>query len=124
MRIPVELLNILDVIMYALHVIIISFNLFAWMWKKILRLHLIVAGLTVFSWLVLGIWYGFGYCFLTDWHWNIKRRLGETDLPNSFVTYFFHSIGMPISPTTADALTLVTFAVAVVASVYRNVKKG
>ena len=112
----------LDIIFYALHIIIIAFNLFAWMWKKTLRLHLVVAGLTVFSWLVLGIWYGFGYCFLTDWHWQVKRRLGETDLPDSFVTYFFKSIGTPISPDTADILTLLTFGIAVGASVYRNVK--
>jgi hypothetical protein len=39
------------------------------------------------SWFVLGAWYGVGYCLLTDWHWDIKRQLGEVNLPNSYIEY-------------------------------------
>lgn len=115
------LLKFADIVFYFLHLAVIGFNLTGWIWKKTLSLHLIVAGLTLASWLILGIWYGFGYCFLTDWHWQIKRKLGETGLPNSFVTYFFHSMGVPISPLTADILTVCAFTIAIGISVYRNV---
>lgn len=53
---------------------------------------MVSVGLTVFSWLVMGAWYGLGYCALTDWHWQIKRELGETHLPNSFLVYLFNDI--------------------------------
>jgi len=29
--------------------------------------------LTAFSWFVLGIWYGWGYCVCTDWHYMVLR---------------------------------------------------
>lgn len=38
----------------------------------------------------MGYWFGWGYCFLTDVHWDIKRALGEENLPASFVSYIFH----------------------------------
>lgn len=28
-----------------------------------------------------------GYCPLTDWHWDVKRELGEANLPASFIKY-------------------------------------
>jgi hypothetical protein len=37
------------------------------------------------SWYGLGIWKGWTYCLLTDVHWRVRRRLGETDLPESYV---------------------------------------
>ena len=44
--------------------------------------------LTIGSWIGLGFLYGFGYCPSTDWHWDLKRSLGETDLPASWVKYY------------------------------------
>ncbi|MGI9543086.1 MAG: DUF2784 domain-containing protein [Cyclobacteriaceae bacterium] len=91
------------------------------MWPKTRKLHLAVVGVTLGSWLVLGIWYGFGYCFLTDWHWNIKEKLGETDLPNSFVKYFADQItGLDWEPGLIDGITLGAFALAISAAVYVN----
>lgn len=112
-----------DILFYILHLAVVLFNILGWIWKKTLRAHIIFVGITLFSWLVLGIWYGFGYCFLTDWHWDIKRKLGETDLPASFITYFFHSLGIPITPYTADMLIVVVFGLAVCVSVYLNFKQ-
>ena len=114
------LFQIGDVLFFILHVIIILFNLFGWLWKKTLRLHLVVILLTAFSWFVVGIWYGFGSCFLTDWHWHIKAELGETNLPSSFITYFFKFIHLPISANTADTLALSGFVVALSGSLVRN----
>ncbi|MBT3271653.1 MAG: DUF2784 family protein, partial [Spirochaetales bacterium] len=52
------------------HSCVIIFNLTGWIWRKTRIPHLILIGLTAFSWFVLGIWYGFGYCPSTDWHWR------------------------------------------------------
>lgn len=45
---------------------------------------------TIFSWGALGLVYGFGYCFLTDIHWQVKHSLGER-LPPSYIHYIFEN---------------------------------
>ncbi|MCB1937284.1 MAG: DUF2784 family protein [Nitrosomonas sp.] len=86
------MLQTLDYFLFGVHCMVIGFNLTGWIWKCTRRWHLVSVGLTVFSWLVMGAWYGLGYCALTDWHWQIKRELGETHLPNSFLVYLFNDI--------------------------------
>ncbi|MEM7105262.1 MAG: DUF2784 domain-containing protein [Bacteroidota bacterium] len=114
------MLKFLDILLFTLHLIVIVFNLTGWIWKGTRRFHLWVIGLTGASWFILGIWYGWGYCFLTDWHWSIKRQLGVEDLPNSFIQYFFEAIGIGIVPNTTDSITLVAFVLAIVISIYFN----
>ncbi|MEM6524113.1 MAG: DUF2784 domain-containing protein [Bacteroidota bacterium] len=115
------MLAFLDGLLFVIHLIVIGLNLFAWVWKRTRRLHLWVAGTTVFSWLVLGIWYGFGYCFLTDWEWNIKRQLGEKNLPHSFTQYLSDNVfGLYLSTTIVDGLTLGLFVIAIICSLYLN----
>ena len=86
------MLQILDFFLFATHCSVIGFNLTGWIWKRTRRWHLVSVGLTLFSWLAMGFWYGLGYCFLTDWHWQIKRALGETDMPHSFLIYLFNDV--------------------------------
>ena len=117
------MLSLLDTLLYITHILVIGFNLFGWIWEKTRKLHLWVVGITLGSWLLLGLKYGIGYCFLTDWHWNVKRKLGEVDLPNSFVQYFFDSLGMSIAPSTTDYITVGSFALAICISLYLNFAK-
>jgi Protein of Unknown function (DUF2784) len=86
------MLQALDILFFVIHCFVIGFNLTGWIWTRTRRWHLVFVGLTVFSWLAMGIWYGLGYCALTDWHWQVKRALGEADLPNSFLTYLFNDV--------------------------------
>ena len=86
------MLQVLDFFLFAAHCIVIGFNLTGWIWKRTRRWHLASVGLTVFSWLGMGIWYGLGYCVLTDWHWQVKLALGKTDLPHSFLIYLFNDL--------------------------------
>jgi len=115
------LLKALDIFFTILHLALVGFNLFAWIWPGLRRAHLITAGITVFSWVILGIWFGFGYCPITDWQWDVKEKLGETNLPNSFVKYFADKItGKDFDPALVDSVTLWTFAAAILLSVYVN----
>ena len=115
------MLKLLDIFFTFLHLAIIVFNLFVWIWKKTRRAHLIVAGITLVCWFVLGIWYGWGYCPITDWQWKVKERLGETNLPNSFVKYFADKItGKDLSLTLIDNITLYSFLIAIAFSIYLN----
>jgi Protein of Unknown function (DUF2784) len=81
--------------------------------------------LTLFSWLILGMWFGIGYCPITDWQWQIKEHLGETDLPNSFIKYFADKItGKNISADLVDTLTAVGFGFALVMALYLRIRKA
>jgi hypothetical protein len=115
------MLKILDVIFLWAHLVVILFNLFGWIWKGTRKAHLIVLTVTLFSWLVLGIKYGIGYCFLTDWHWEVKMKLGETNLPNSFVKYFFDQYTfLNLTAEEADLLTVISVVFIILITAYLN----
>jgi hypothetical protein len=115
------MLRLMDIFFTVLHLSVIGFNLFAWLWKKTRKAHLLVAGITLVSWFLLGIWYGWGYCFITDWQWQVKEKLGEINLPNSFVKYFADKVcGKNFDPALIDTVTLYSFLIAIAFSVYFN----
>jgi hypothetical protein len=116
-------LKFLDILLTLFHLVIIGFNLFGWIWKP--RLHLILVLLTAGCWFILGIWFGWGYCPITDWEWQIKEKLGEQNLPDSFIKYYADKIsGQSISPSLVDTLTAVCFFIAGLISVYINFFRG
>lgn len=85
---PRPILESLNDFFVVFHGTLILFILVGWIWPRTRPLHLLVIGLTVSSWFVLGFFYGFGYCPFTDWHWQVKEALGETNLPNTYVKYY------------------------------------
>jgi hypothetical protein len=113
----------LDIFFLVFHSALILFNLFGWIWKKTRKLNLITLSLTGLSWVGLGIFFGWGYCFLTDWHWRVLQKLGISDLPDSYVQYLLGRIlGIRISAIEADYLTGIFFLLALMLSVYLNLK--
>jgi hypothetical protein len=117
------MLRFADILFTLLHLIIILFNLFGWILPATRRAHFICIIVTAFCWFILGIWFGWGYCPVTDWQWGIKRQLGETNLPASFITYFVNKMGMHFGDASVNILTLVLFILAAVISVYVNFVK-
>jgi uncharacterized protein DUF2784 len=115
------MLKFLDILLTLTHFAIIGFNLLGWIWPKTRRAHLIVVAATAFSWFILGIWFGWGYCPITQWQWNVKEKLGETHLPNSFIKYYADKISeKEVNPSLVDRITLVTFLVVIVLTIYLN----
>lgn len=115
------LLQALDIILSIVHLALVGFNLFAWIWPQTRKLHLIVILATAASWLILGIWFGLGYCPITDWQWEIKGKLGEHNLPSSFIKYFADKItGYSFNPSLIDRITAYSFAMAAFLSIYLN----
>jgi len=81
--------------------------------------HLLTVAATAFSWFVLGIWFGWGYCPITHWQWNVKKQLGETNLPNSFIKYYADKIsGKDIDPIIVDRATLIVFLAVIVLTTF------
>jgi hypothetical protein len=115
------MLRLLDLLLTLVHLLIIGFNLFGWIFPRARKFHLAFIILTALSWFVLGIWYGIGYCPVTDWQWRIKEQLGEQHLPPSFITYFAEKIFQTeFSDALVNTLTLVLFLAAAVVSIYLN----
>lgn len=113
-----------DIALTLVHLVIIVFNLFGWIFPATRRAHFICIMLTTFCWFVLGVWFGWGYCPVTDWQWHIKEKLGETNLPGSFITYYANKItGRQFSDAFINIITLVLFLLAAVISVYVNFSK-
>jgi len=88
----VELLFALNLLLHALHLLVIGANCFGWLWRAarvwVLALQLATLG----SWVGFGILKGWwGYCPLTDWHWDVKRVMGETGLPRDYISYVLNN---------------------------------
>ena len=116
-------MQFLDKFLTVFHTCLILFNLFGWIWKKTRRLNLICLLLTAGSWLILGIFYGLGYCPLTDWHFNILERLGHTDLPSSYISFLVTRLtGLHPEQSLVDAATAWGLILALMASLYLNFK--
>ncbi len=117
-------LHLLDYFFTTLHLLIIGLNLLGWIWPATRRLYLWCILLTAASWLGLGIWFGIGYCPITDWQWQVKSKLGETELPNSFIKYWVDKVaGMDADPVVIDVVTAITFVVVFLLAVYHNILK-
>lgn len=96
----------LDIFLTVFHSLFVLFVLLGWAFPKLRKWHILALGLTAAAWLLLGFWYGIGYCPLTDWHWDIKRALGERHLPYSFVKYMADRItGLDIDAELVDWVT-------------------
>ena len=116
------MLHLLDWFFFLFHNFVILFNLFGWVWKRTRRANLLLLLLTAFSWFFLGIWYGWGYCMCTDWHWQVLEKLGRANLPNSYITYLLQRINTnwQVPQNIIDTATAACFFLALVASVVVN----
>ena len=77
--------------------------------------------LTMLSWFGVGLVYGIGYCPCTDWHWEVKRRLGEVGLPQSYVKYDVDAVlGSDMDPGLIDGVVTFLGMGAFVASIWAN----
>ena len=114
-------LQLLDLLLIIVHFVVIGFNLFGWIWKRTRKAHFIVICATASCWFILGIWFGIGYCPITDWDWQIKEKLGIHNLPNSFIKYYADMLtGIAIDANLIDTLTAAGFFIAALLSVYFN----
>ncbi|MGM0546423.1 MAG: DUF2784 domain-containing protein [Bacteroidota bacterium] len=113
--------QLLDILFIIFHTVLILFNLFGWIWEATRRWNLATLLLTAFSWFFLGIWYGFGYCLCTDWHWQVRRELGHIDIPNSYIKFLIELLtGIELSAALVDMATAILFFGALVISLYVN----
>lgn len=112
----------LDKFFFVFHSTIIVLILFGWTWKRTRRANLVAILLTAFSWFILGIWYGYGYCPSTDWHWRVRAELGFHDMPSSYTKFLIdYFTGWDVNQKLVDISTLILLLGAFTASLYTNI---
>jgi hypothetical protein len=117
----VNMYTFLNYFFTVFHGSLILFILMGWVSRKTRRLHLMTMVLTLLSWFGLGIFYGWGYCPSTDWHWQVKQTLGETNLPNSYIKYAADKLtGSVWDPSVIDVMVLSAGLLALALSSWLN----
>jgi len=86
------MLRVLNVLLHGLHLLVIVFCLVGWAFAETRLLHLVLCGLTLASWFLIGPLIGRpGYCFLTGMqHW-VWTRLGREERP-TYMSYLYHRL--------------------------------
>ena len=114
----------LNIFFFVFHTVFTLFNMVGWIFPTTRKLHLITLSLTAFSWFVLGIWYGLGYCVCTDWHWDVRAKLGYEDRSNSYIHFLILKLtGKNLNPTLVGNVTLIIFLLSFALSIWLTVRE-
>jgi hypothetical protein len=81
-----------------------------WIWRRTRPWQLAAATITAASWVGFGPWFGWGYCPCTDWHWQVRARLGYTDPPSYTELLIADVLGIEVSTSTANAVAVTALA--------------
>ena len=114
--------EILNVGFFVFHTAWIAFNCVAWIWRRTRPWQLATVTLTTVSWFGLGVQYGWGYCPCTDWHWQVRARLGYQDPPSYIQLLVRELTGIDLGPSSANLLALITLVAVAAASVVLSVR--
>jgi hypothetical protein len=116
------MLKLLDFFFIIFHTSLVFFNLFGWIFRKTRLANLITLLLTGCSWFVLGLFYGIGYCPVTEWHFMVLHKMGITNVPDSYIEYIIERFfPVNVNSQMADMVTLILYFVALLASLIWNV---
>jgi Protein of Unknown function (DUF2784) len=111
----------LNVFFFAFHTALIFFNTLGWIFRKTRKWNLASLLITAFSWFVLGIWYGWGYCFCTEWHWQVREHLGYNTNSNSYIQFLVEELtGIRFPMKLVDIVTVIVFFLSLLLSLYVN----
>jgi hypothetical protein len=113
----------LNIFFFVLHTALTIFNIVGWAFPKTRKLHLITCLLTAGSWFILGIWYGWGYCLCTDWHWKVREAMGIYDRSDSYIHFLVLKLtGKDLDAQFVEKWTLIVFLVCFILSVFLNIR--
>ena len=115
--------SLLNIFFFVFHTVFTLFNMVGWLFSKTRKLNLITLLLTAFSWFVVGMWKGIGFCYCTEWHWQVREHLGYTDQTNSYIHFLILKLtGANLSVSLVETATMIGFAISLIMSVWLNVR--
>ncbi|MCU7548964.1 DUF2784 domain-containing protein [Chitinophagaceae bacterium LB-8] len=108
---------------FIFHTLLTLFNLSGWIFPATRKWNLFTLILTAFSWFVLGIWYGWGYCLCTDWHYKVREILGYHDQQGSYIRFLlFKLTGIEFNEHLVETVTLIGFIISLAMSLWLNIR--
>jgi hypothetical protein len=117
------LLLILNIFFWVFHTVLILFNVLGWIWKPTRKWNLMTLGATAFSWLLMGLRYGIGYCLCTDWHFQVRAALGIEDHADTYIQLLLYKMtGLWLEMNVLNPIAGVIFGISVVMSVGLNIR--
>ena len=117
------MLAALNVAFFAFHTVLILFNVFGWIDRRTRPWNLATLLLTLFSWTVMGIWFGKGYCVCTDLHWRVRAAMGIHDHADSYLVLLVRKLtGWDPPVQWVNDVAATVFVLALTASVVLNVR--
>ncbi len=117
------MLAALNVAFFGFHTVLILFNVFGWIDRRTRPWNLATLLLTLFSWTVMGIWFGKGYCVCTDLHWRVRAAMGIHDHADSYLVLLVRKLtGWDPPVLWVNGVAATVFALALTASVALNVR--
>ena len=118
------ILRALDIFFFVFHTGLVIFVVVGWAFRRTRLAHLVVVGLTGLSWFGLGLWYGIGYCPSTEWHWQIRQRLGYGPMPDSYLKFVVDALtGLNVNGRAVDIVAFVSFLGVACVSLALNVAR-
>ena len=112
------MLAILNVAFFVLHTGLILFNVLGWAWRRTRPWSLATLLLTLFSWVVMGIGRGVGYCVLTDLHGRVRAAMGIRESADSYLVLLVRTLTGWDPPTAwVNPVAAVVFALSLALSV-------
>lgn len=107
-----SILQFLNIVLDILHILLMAFIALGWLVPKFRKAHLIVLLLTGSSWLIFSNGNGIMNCILTDLHYEVLRKLGVTNLPETYTQYAIRRItGIVIQKNMAMAITRISWLI-------------
>jgi hypothetical protein len=115
--------QLLNIFFFVFHTLLTLFNITGWMFRATRKWNLITLLLTAFSWFGMGIWYGWGYCVCTDWHWAVRERLGFHDQSSSYIHFLLLKLtGINFNENLVNNVTLIVFVISLAMSIWLNIR--
>jgi hypothetical protein len=114
--------ELLNIALFVFHTAWLVFTCIGWAWRRTRRWQLATVTLTALSWFGLGYWYGWGYCPATDWHWQIRARLGYDDPPTYVQLLIREMTGIHLDTWTSNALSLTVLLTAAILTIVLNIR--
>lgn len=102
--------EVLNVFFLVFHSAWTLFNCIGWIFPRTRKWNLITLIITGCSWFILGIWYGWGYCWCTDMHWEVRKEMGVADPEHSYIAFLIRLVtGLKLPSGIVDTMTAVVF---------------
>lgn len=113
----------LNIFFFIFHTLIVLFNIMGWIFKATRKWNLILLLLTGCSWFILGIWYGWGYCVCTDWHWDVRRKLGYIEESDNYIHFLFLKLtGINLPDKLVENGVMIFFVLSLAMSISLNLR--